>query len=186
MDPRFPESRSSVNPDACPGLSAPLRAVLWQLAQLLESIDDEQYTAQPVSTYGGSIGGHVRHCLDHVQALLRGIPEGVIDYDDRQRGTAIESDAEAAIEAIGDLCTELDRLRPADADHVVDTKSLLAAGDPPVRCASSVGRELAFVLSHTIHHGAMIGGMIKAQGGTVPEHFGYAPSTIAHLQQTES
>ena len=49
---------------------------------------------------------------------------------------------------------------------------------------STVGRELAYVLSHTIHHNAIIGSMVKALGGVLPERFGYAPSTVrhAHLQ----
>ena len=48
---------------------------------------------------------------------------------------------------------------------------------------SMVGRELLFVLSHTIHHIAMIGVMARAMAATVPQWFGYASSTIAHLQQ---
>ena len=49
-----------------------------------------------MATFGGSIGGHVRHCLDHVAALLDGLDGGVVDYEARERGTAAEGDPAAA------------------------------------------------------------------------------------------
>jgi hypothetical protein len=36
---------------------------------------------------------------------------------------------------------------------------------------------LAFVVSHTIHHQAMIGVLLATRGHTVPHRFGLAPST---------
>jgi hypothetical protein len=46
-----------------------------------------------------------------------------------------------------------------------------------------VGRELAFVLSHTVHHNALIAVMALTLGVSIPDRFGYAPSTIAHLEK---
>ena len=51
---------------------------------------------------------------------------------------------------------------------------------PPVDVPTSPGRELAFVLSHTVHHNALIRVMVKLLGADVPADFGYAPSTLAH------
>jgi uncharacterized damage-inducible protein DinB len=48
---------------------------------------------------------------------------------------------------------------------------------------TTVGRELAFVLSHTVHHNALIAVMARTLGVPVPDLFGYAPSTIAHLEK---
>jgi uncharacterized damage-inducible protein DinB len=42
---------------------------------------------------------------------------------------------------------------------------------------STLARELAFVLNHTIHHQAMIGLLASLHGCDVPDGFGYAPST---------
>ena len=44
----------------------------------------------PGRTTGG-IGGHVRHCLDHVSALLASTRTGLCAYDRRQRGTDVET-----------------------------------------------------------------------------------------------
>jgi hypothetical protein len=43
--------------------------------------------------------------------------------------------------------------------------------------ASSVGREVAFVTSHTVHHNAILGQLLCAHGVHVPLRFGIAPST---------
>jgi uncharacterized damage-inducible protein DinB len=58
----------------------------------------------------------------------------------------------------------------------------LAADAEPVEVDTSIGRELAYVLSHTIHHNAIIGAMVKTLGGALPQRFGYAPSTIRHAE----
>ena len=42
---------------------------------------------------------------------------------------------------------------------------------------STLAREMAFVLNHTIHHQATIGLLASLQGCGVPDGFGYAPST---------
>jgi hypothetical protein len=42
---------------------------------------------------------------------------------------------------------------------------------------SSVGREVAFVVSHTIHHNAIVAQMLRARGLDVAPRLGLAPST---------
>jgi hypothetical protein len=51
-----------------------------------------------------------------------------------------------------------------------------------VHVETTVGREFAFVLSHTVHHNALIAVIAKLLGVQVPERFGYAPSTLAYLE----
>ena len=48
----------------------PLLLLHDQLAALIQRLPEGAYQTVPV-TGGGSIGGHVRHSLDHVQALIR-------------------------------------------------------------------------------------------------------------------
>ena len=42
---------------------------------------------------------------------------------------------------------------------------------------STLRRELAFVISHTVHHQALIAMLLAVAGLQVPESFGLAPST---------
>jgi uncharacterized damage-inducible protein DinB len=165
----------------CPGeppAVQPLIALLHQLFDLVALLSNEEYTRKPVGVVESSIGGHVRHNLDHVAALLRGLSAGEINYDQRDRGTAVEHDRIAALEAILRLAHELARF---PWDHVPDAlnlNALVAPDRPAVAAATSPGRELAFVISHTIHHNALIRVMLQLLGAHVAPDFGYAPSTI--------
>src|SRR5262249_23917415 len=48
----------------------PLIALLRQLGSFIESLSDVQYGQKPVGPVPSSIGGHVRHSLDHLTVLL--------------------------------------------------------------------------------------------------------------------
>lgn len=162
----------------------PLVAVLQQLEHLLDTMTDEQYQTAPVGVVSSNIGGHVRHCLDHIDALLAGVASGMLDYDQRQRGTDVETSRFAALAVIR---RQTDRLLgfPAESEGWrLRLSVLVSSALPPVLVETSVGRELAFVLSHTVHHNALISVMAKTLGIPIPERFGYAPSTIAHLEKT--
>ncbi len=169
--------------DHLPAAIRPLVAIVRQLAEVVEAMTDQQYTTKPVGVVPSSIGGHVRHCLDHVDALLAGIERGAIDYDQRQRGTAIETSRQAALDAMRRQEWQLLALARYPEDHPLRLSVMLTSSQSPLRVETSLGRELAFVLSHTIHHNALIGVMAKLMGLPVPDRFGYAPSTLAYLQK---
>jgi uncharacterized damage-inducible protein DinB len=157
-----------------------LLGLLDQLFDLIESLTDEEYARKPVGVVESSIGGHVRHNLDHIAALLRGLRAARICYDHRDRGTDVERDRRAAREAILQLARDL---RSVPWDHVPRTvalSALITPDAPPVDVVTSPDRELVFVVSHTIHHNALIRVMVKLIGAAVPADFGYAPSTITH------
>ncbi len=158
----------------------PLVALLHQMFDLIETLTDDEYTRKPVGVVESSIGGHVRHDLDHVEALLRGLPTGRVCYDRRDRGTDVERDRVAALDAILRLGHELTGFAWGAVPHAVALESLVAPDLPPVFALTSADRELAFVVSHTIHHNALIAVMVKLIGATVPADFGYAPSTPAN------
>jgi uncharacterized damage-inducible protein DinB len=165
---------------ALPPAVVPLVGVLRQTAALLESLTDEQYARKPVGVVPSSVGGHVRHCLDHVDALLRGAGDGLLDYDRREHGTDVERSRAAALEAIRRQERQLLDFRWPPGHCPLRLSVLVSPDAPPSVVVSSLDRELAFALSHTIHHGALIAVMAKLLGVAVPADFGYAPSTLAH------
>lgn len=158
-----------------------LSASLQQLAAVLRTATDEQYVRKPVGVIESSIGGHVRHCLDHFEALCVGAESGELDYDHRARGTPIETDRAAALSAITGLQTRLARLDESTLPQPIRVRSVVTGEGDALETTSTVGRELVFVLSHTVHHNALIGAMCATLGIPLPERFGYAPSTLAHL-----
>jgi len=164
---------------------AVLAVSLQQLADLLVVISDAQYTLKPVGVIPSSLGSHVRHCLDHFEALCTGAITGVVDYDDRQRGTAVETNRIAALDAIRRLHLQIEALDESVLTKTVRVSSIIAGDGTSIETRSSLGRELAFVLSHTVHHNALVAAMCRTLGMTIPDRFGYAPATIAHLDESE-
>jgi uncharacterized damage-inducible protein DinB len=161
--------------------STALIAVLEQLRGVVGCLKDEQYAMRPVGVVNSSIGGHVRHCLDHVRALADAAETGMLDYDQRERGTDIETNRVAALAAIRSLRNRLSALDDDMLDRPLRLTVLMTSDGPLIEVGSTLAREIAYVLSHTIHHNALIGTMVNILGGWLPDRFGYAPSTVAHL-----
>lgn len=151
--------------------------VLGQLSRVVAQVDAARYVARGPAGAPGSIGAHVRHCLDHVAALERAFADGVVDYDARRRGTAIEHDRRAALGALDAACRRLDLYDDSRGATRVTVRTEVDADGSCVFAESTIGRELAFVLSHTIHHCATINVLLSRLGQSGPPRFGFAPST---------
>ena len=48
------------------------------------------------------------------------------------------------------------------------------------RTVGALGRELQFLVSHTVHHAAMIAASCRARGLPTADEYGVAPSTLRH------
>lgn len=154
-----------------------LGGLLDDLALVLLGVDRDLYTARPESGVSGSVGGHVRHVLDHVAAFVEAGPL-VLTYDDRRRGTAVEGDPDEALSQIYWLQGGLERMARRPHDEHVRVRSQIATNGQAITTWSTLGRELVFVMNHTLHHQAIIALLLAARGVTaLPERFGHAPST---------
>lgn len=156
-----------------------IHATLQNHARVLAQLSASDYTKNPVGPVKSSIASHTRHTLDHVEALLHAIELGVINYDHRERNTSVETDLPSAMAAVDDLLNRLSRAAktPPTPDTRWIMSSIFTEGGKPAVLATTPVREAAFVLSHTIHHQAILGIMARALGVMLPERFGYAPST---------
>jgi uncharacterized damage-inducible protein DinB len=154
-----------------------LVTLLDDLGALIARLPAAVYRAPFEGRVSGTIGEHVRHCLDHVSALVTSAPSAVLSYDHRRRGTSVEADPNAALQQILHLKAALDRWPARSLDDPVRVRSMIAADGQAVTGWSTLGRELAFVVSHTIHHHATIGVLLMLHGLAVPDRFGHSPST---------
>lgn len=171
----------------CRFIAAPLALILRELRALLVGISADQYSARAGDLFANStIGGHIRHCLDHARALVDGRRAGNVDYDHRARGTNIETDPVAADAELARLIDEIERLCELDSDDPLGVSVMPSRDGASITLSSTLGRELAFVLSHTIHHNATVRGIALSLGRSVPPTFGYAPSTLAHQDRAGS
>lgn len=155
-----------------------LQAQLRALGSIVEDLPDEVFTAKS-GRASGSIGEHVRHALDHARALLSLRDGEELTYDARLRGTPVESSTSAAGDAIRRTCRDLDALNDGPLDRPIRLYLIEEPGRSPSEMTSTVGREIAFVVQHTIHHCALIGLLLERRGVSTPARFGYAPSTPA-------
>ncbi len=161
-----------------------INAVMETLRQgefLLQEMDNAAYTCKLAVAFDASIGGHIRHCLDHFRTLLQAAPAGDLNYDQRQRGTAVETDRLAALQETRDLIASYAKLDPLCTARslLVTCKTSYSAGGSQVS-PSTVGREIMYAVAHAVHHYALIGVMGGVMGLRLPAGFGIAPSTLKH------
>lgn len=151
-----------------------------QELDLLEILSDEVYTTPSNAPYPSSVGMHLRHNLDHFEAFFTGLGSGRIDYESRSRNTMIEASPEIARSALNGYVEKLEALRSAETLSLQVREESDAGVDACEWLASSIGRELQFLLGHTVHHNAIIAMMVNAHGIDLPASFGVAPSTQRH------
>lgn len=162
-----------------------IEAVIETLNQgeaLLTEIDDEAYVRKLPTAFNASIGGHYRHCLDHFRSLLDGATAAEnLNYDHRERGTLVENDRFAALNATRALRQGYEQLESACLDRQLNVtcKTSYATNSSQVS-SSTIGRELMYVVAHAVHHYALIGIMGGWMGFMMPPGFGVAPSTLKH------
>jgi len=152
---------------------------------LLAEIPDESYTRKVVIAFNASIGGHYRHCLDHFNTLFEAAAAGDLNYDHRERGTLVEKDRFAALNATRELRAGFEKLNPDFlARHLnVTCKTSYSTSGSQVS-PSTVGREVMYAVAHAVHHYALIGVMAGIMDVKLPAGFGVAPSTLKHQAQT--
>lgn len=150
---------------------------LERLADVIRSCTSEQYPLVLADLQCGSLGGHVRHVVDHVMALLSAESE-TMTYDNRCRGTDVEYQVSSGLDAIRIAQEQLRAIQFA-SDRPLRVDAVVGLPSQSVAMSSSWGRELLFVLSHTIHHNAIVGVLARQMAIATPCHLGVAPSTLA-------
>jgi uncharacterized damage-inducible protein DinB len=157
--------------------------LLEQAFDLLERIDDQVYSSTSPISPRASIGGHLRHVLDFYQSFLCKIGSGRVDYNLRERDTAVE---EYRVHARERIRATTAALRSLSLNNEIDSLLVRTEDDgatAPSWSTSSVLRELDFLQSHTIHHYSLIAMLLRSHAVELDEEFGVAPSTLKHWRE---
>ena len=119
--------------------------ILRQGETLLAEISDESYTLKVPLAFNATIGGHYRHCLDHFRTLFESATTGDLNYDHRERGTLVENDRFAALNATRELREAYEKLEVVFIPRLlqVTCKTSYSTGGSQV-ALSTVGREIMY------------------------------------------
>ncbi|MDC0087938.1 hypothetical protein OAI07_00185 [Akkermansiaceae bacterium] len=160
-----------------------LLAFLDQAAALTELASDNQWGNRNDGFRGSTLGQHMRHTLDHVEALCTGLPKGVVNYDLRIRATNMETSTSTANSRCQFLKAELTKIgQDYTSDSKVNALSSCSNDSESHPQSSSFGRELQFVISHTVHHFAILAAICHSLDIATSADFGIAPSTLKHQE----
>ncbi|QDU65587.1 hypothetical protein [Engelhardtia mirabilis] len=144
------------------------------------------YTAVPDGLTQSGVGGHFRHIHDYYRCFLGGLESGRVDYDLRARDPRFETELAYAGTELRGTIERLCEIVGRDDELVVKMDEDHSPGAPDPWSRSTVMRELRFLLSHTIHHYALIAMILKVQGFDCGSGFGVAPSTLEYWETRTS
>ncbi|MFH7000598.1 DinB family protein [Flavobacterium bizetiae] len=153
---------------------------LDEIKMLLTLLVKEQYVHNSSMLSGATIGQHVRHILEFYQSVLNGLDTKSINYDNRKRNLLIETDKDFAIQIIDSINSNL-YLDILDEPFVLEGNFCAEEGKQ-IQIQTTLYRELAYCLEHSIHHQALIKvGLLELNSlSLIDETFGLAPATIRY------
>lgn len=156
-----------------------IKAIVHNLnrgVNLLNSIDDNQYSDISVAPYNSSIGGHIRHILDIFDCIFDGIETGEVNLAARKRNELAEQKTTFGLNYIQNTIEKLNNLNGIDLDQTIAVKDDLGLGE--IVQNYTLGSALIQAHSHAIHHFASLGYLINQLGIDLPDNdFGYNPTT---------
>lgn len=159
-------------------------SILDQLSGLLCGLSVEEYS-KPLAVFNGSsIGGHTRHVIEFYDCLIKGMYNGTVNYDERERDLAIQQNRDYALRVIDHLKQKL--VEPEVFAKSIHLKAQF--GDQTMVIPTSWEREEAYLIEHSIHHFALIriGIQENFPKTSMTSDFGLAYSTIAYRAQKKA
>ena len=145
--------------------------------EFLDKLTPTLYATEPQGPFNSSIGAHMRHILDHYQALMLGTQAGYVDYTQRARESAVEKDMTLAQESWQQIRAWLADI----SEHSLQTTFEVMTEHGLV--FSTIARELSFVSSHAVHHFAFMKQLAHAFDVHLSDDVGVAPATLKNLRE---
>ena len=155
--------------------------LLNSIEKTITNLSDRQYTESMEILSNATIGQHIRHMLEFYEAIEIATKNGVVNYDARKRSLDLETSVIKARELIK---TSVKNVENYNKDQPIKMKGNYSINDVEASTiVTSLSRELAYTMDHTIHHLAIIKNALILQGVKIDENFGVAPSTIRYRKE---
>lgn len=153
-----------------------LDAVLY----LLNTISESSLALPNAFIMKATLGQHIRHILEFYQCLEKGVAALEVNYDERARNVHVETSIDTASKLVEHIKLFIGNLK-TDIPLKLISNFSADCDDEDCSLPTSLGRELAFVLEHTVHHLAILRMAIEAEDKCeLTEEFGVANSTLRH------
>ena len=152
-------------------------SLIEQAIDFISKTEETTYRQRCDDVFTSSIGQHIRHCIEHYDELFIALAEKrAVRYHLRPRNMEVETDPKVAVNRLRFIRNQLDRIGSEDNSLEVSDGG---AAEPS---QSSLSRELEFLISHTVHHYALITVIANKFAVEVPKDFGIAPTTLKHRE----
>ena len=150
---------------------------LQSLSKLLLLLSDKQYNYKNEFLGNASIGGHTRHIIELLKCVINGYNTGTVDYLNRVRDLAIETDRSVALQ---ELSLAADQIIQGDKPMKLLIEPIEEGA--PNYVSTTYFREMVYNAEHAIHHLALIRVALREMNlDLVSNDFGMAYSTIKYL-----
>jgi hypothetical protein len=155
---------------------------LWEIRRMINTLNNDQYLYCSELLSHASIGQHVRHILEFYLCLLN-CNDRIVNYDNRVRSKLLETDKEFAKRTIDEICNKLNLVK--ECFEMVLEGDLGPKENQILSIKTTISRELAYCLEHSIHHQALIKISLMEQelSQVIETNFGVAASTVRYRQQ---
>ena len=155
--------------------------VFVQLSNSIEQLTSEQYTTKIPVLSNATIGQHVRHIVELFLCLEKGYETALVNYEKRERDINIETNKAFANSLLKKIFKEL----PKGNRQLLLETGYEEHSDQAIHISSNYYREIVYNLDHTVHHMALIRiGINAIAGGSLPETYGVAGSTVKYRKNT--
>jgi hypothetical protein len=157
--------------------------LMMQTVTLIRRLQDETSSR---FRYPQVAGPHIRHIIEHYQALSESMQgkSFSVAYDKRQRDLSLQGFPDLAAAKLQSLLAEFlsynEQTQWRLNSPLCTTQRAGAKGEFEITVETTLGRELLSLASHTIHHHALLRQIALDVGIDMGEQFGKAPATLAH------
>ena len=134
---------------------------------------------------GSTIGQHIRHMVEFYGCLIASKEKNIISYDKRERKIELETSPLFIKTTIADILEDVNGLNLLGKVSLEGSFSEDTEEQDVI--VSSVYREMAYCLEHTVHHLAIVKMAIKVEFPEVilDKNFGVPYSTIRYRKEQE-